>query len=193
MLNAGSNVGFHSVLASRLGHEVVSLDPSQIALRHGVQVKWIDEAVCGDVMNLPFRDGSFSNAIFSEVIEEIPSQARAIAELSRCSDRTIVTTSPIKSDVFYSTAKSIKRRLGRHPFEIAHVNELNPNALLGMLEKANLHVSEVSFHNPFHVWNLMALFPFTKELDFSPLDTLLGFASICSGVLCVADRQQPTR
>ena len=35
VLNAGSNIGYHSMLALKLGHTVVSLDPSIDALKYG--------------------------------------------------------------------------------------------------------------------------------------------------------------
>jgi hypothetical protein len=188
VLNAGSNIGYHSILSSKAGHSVVSLDPSIEALKYGSSLGWISDPVCGDVMNLPFRDGSFSSAIFSEVIEEIPDQVSAVSELSRCSQRLIITTSPIKSDVFYNLSKRVKSMLGKNPMEFAHLNEMHPDVILSILKSKNLRISQVSFSNPFHAWNIMALIPFLNRLDLSPLDSLLGFKYISGSVLCVADK-----
>lgn len=192
ILDAGSNVGFHTLLASRDGHDVISMDLSLPALAQGKRIGWISDAICGDVMHLPFRNDCFSGAILSEVIEEIPDQQGAISELSRCSERAIITTSPIKSDAFYGATKSIKRAIGEFALDVAHVNELHPSALFAMLENARLVPTKVSFHNPFHVWNLMALFPILRHLDCSPLDKILGYACVSGSVLCVAERRAPT-
>ena len=138
-------------------------------------------------MNLPFRDDSFSSSIFSEVVEEIPDPVAAISGLSRCSLRLIIKTSPIRSDVFYTLAKRAKRALRKDATEFAHVNEMHPDVLLLILSK-RMRVRRVSFFNPFHVWNIVALFPLLRKLDLSPLDSTLGFKSISSGVLFVAER-----
>ncbi len=187
LLNAGSNVGFHSMLASRLGHRVVSLDPSIDALIQGRKLGWIGEAICADVMNLPFKPKSFSGAIFSEVIEEIPDQPSAISQLALCSERIVITTSPVRSDIFYHLSKKVKRVLGPGCFDIAHVAELHSDELLMMLRNAGLSIRKISFNNPFHIWNVAALFPFLRNLELSRLDQLLGWKYVSAGILCVAD------
>src|SRR5579872_2943799 len=63
ILNAGSNIGFHSYLITKGNKRVISLDPSISALRNGVHLGWIVEPVCGDVMHLPFRKDMFSSTI----------------------------------------------------------------------------------------------------------------------------------
>lgn len=187
VLNAGSNVGFHTILAKRHGFAVISLDPSREALTAGRLLGWIDESVCGDVMNLPFRENIFSNAIFSEVIEEIPNQPKAILELKRCCVRIIITTSPIRSDVFYGASRIVKGWL-KVPKETAHIHEVAPSELLDIFRQSNLLVVSISYYNPFHVWNLASFLPIFKRMDLSPLDLLLGTKVISASLLCVAER-----
>ena len=188
ILNAGSNIGFHTVLAVREGFETISLDPSRSALSSGKKLNWIGECICGDVMHLPFRDCVFSNAIFSEVIEEIPDQSGAIIELARCCDRIVITTSPIRSDVFYRTSKRVKSLLREYPSDIAHIQEIDPNELVNMIGRANLAWVSISYHNPFHIWNIASVIPYFPNLDLSVLDSIFGFKAVSAGLLCVAER-----
>lgn len=189
LLNAGSNIGFHSMLATTRGFKVVSLDPSMRALREGITLGWIDEAICGDVMNLPFRDNSFSNVILSEVIEEIPQQFSALLQLGKCCNRIIVTTSPIKSDVLYDIVKKAKRILRKKATEDAHVGELHPDVLEYMLEKSGFVLKKTFFRNPFHIWNVVAILPLGEMLDLSILDKLLASKWICASLIVIAERK----
>ena len=96
LLDLGCGFGRHSYQAARLGAEVVAFDASADEVRK-VQDTFgamavageLDAesarvgAVQGDALKLPFADGSFDRVIASEVLEHIPDDEKAMAELAR--------------------------------------------------------------------------------------------------------------
>jgi SAM-dependent methyltransferase len=95
LLDLGCGFGRHAFQAVRLGARVVALDAqsnevSQVRDTIGAMVDagevGRDEeagAVQGNALSLPFSDGSFDRVIASEVLEHIPDDTAAMAELSR--------------------------------------------------------------------------------------------------------------
>ncbi len=95
LLDLGCGGGRHAFEAFRLGARVVALDAqaaevSQVRNTMGAmvdagEVRADDEAgvVQGDALHLPFADGSFDRVIAAEVLEHIPDDTDAMAELAR--------------------------------------------------------------------------------------------------------------
>jgi SAM-dependent methyltransferase len=96
LLDLGCGFGRHAFQAARLGAQVVALDAGADEVRK-VQDTFgamgvADEldvgtarvgAAQGDALRLPFADGSFDRVIASEVLEHIPDDEAAMAELAR--------------------------------------------------------------------------------------------------------------
>ena len=108
LLDLGCGGGRHAFGAFRHGARVVALDTSAEELRKvrdtiGAMVDMGEVsseeeagAVRGDALRLPFADESFDRVIASEVLEHIPDDQRAMAELSRVLRRggTMAVTVP---------------------------------------------------------------------------------------------------
>jgi SAM-dependent methyltransferase len=96
LLDLGCGFGRHAYQAARLGAQVVAFDAGADEVRK-VQDTFgamavageLDAgaarvgAVRGDALRLPFGDGSFDRVIASEVLEHIPDDETAMAELTR--------------------------------------------------------------------------------------------------------------
>ena len=96
LLDLGCGFGRHAYQAARLGAEVVALDFGADEVR-SVQDTFgamavageLDAeaarvgAVRGDALALPFPDGAFDRVIASEILEHIPDDEQAMAELAR--------------------------------------------------------------------------------------------------------------
>jgi len=95
LLDLGCGAGRHAFQAVRLGARVVALDAqadelTQVRATIGAmvdagEIRSDDEAgaVRGDALRLPFADASFDRVIAAEVLEHIPDDTAAMAELAR--------------------------------------------------------------------------------------------------------------
>ena len=90
LLDLGCGAGRHAAEACRRGATVVALDMSAPDLKEARdRLADVDPerarslAVQGDALRLPFADGSFDRIIAAEVLEHIPDDAGAMAELAR--------------------------------------------------------------------------------------------------------------
>jgi SAM-dependent methyltransferase len=96
VLDLGCGFGRHAYEAARRGAHVIAVDAARAEVEGvlgtfaamaeagelegtGTQVG----VVQGDALRLPFADGTFDRVICSEVLEHIPSDAAAMAELAR--------------------------------------------------------------------------------------------------------------
>ena len=95
VLDLGCGFGRHAFEALRRGASVVASDMARAELDevraiYGVmdddgelQPEVVGTAVCADATRLPFPDHSFDRVIASEVLEHIPADSAALAELAR--------------------------------------------------------------------------------------------------------------
>ena len=95
LLDMGCGGGRHAFAALRRGARVVALDADgaelksvrdmveAMAVEGEVPAPGIGLPIQGDALRLPFADGTFDRIIASEVLEHIPDDRGAIAELAR--------------------------------------------------------------------------------------------------------------
>src|SRR6202795_3112240 len=95
VIDVGCGAGRHSFEAYRRGADVVAFDQNAADLNnvdeilqamkdHGEAPESARaEAVKGDALDLPYTDGTFDCVIASEILEHVPEDDRAIAELVR--------------------------------------------------------------------------------------------------------------
>ncbi|RTK97648.1 MAG: class I SAM-dependent methyltransferase, partial [Lysobacterales bacterium] len=95
VIDVGCGAGRHTFEAFRRGADVVGFDQSvadlndvdeilQAMKEQGeVPASAKGEAVKGDALDLPYADGTFDCVIASEILEHVPEDDRAIAELVR--------------------------------------------------------------------------------------------------------------
>lgn len=200
ILNLGCGVGAYSfLLEQEFGDaRIVSLDISRNCLRTGKQHFDISLPVRADALYIPFRDKSFDVVILSEVIEHIIEQSQLIKEISRVTKDggyLVLTTSPLKSDIFYSLVRKIKEKklFGFHE-EKEHVAVQHPSDIRGRLEECSFNVLEEGYWNLFHLRSIQTLLsiPLLGTL-IERVDDKLGFPSrLCTDYICIAAKGRRT-
>jgi SAM-dependent methyltransferase len=95
LLDLGCGFGRHAFEAARRGASVIALDagPEEVAQVRGTLAAMVEAgelasdhpaaAVQGDALALPFPEATFDRVIASEVLEHIPDDRAAMAELAR--------------------------------------------------------------------------------------------------------------
>jgi len=86
LLDLGCGAGRHAFEAARRGARVVAVDADAVELKDVAGALADHEeawAVNGDGCRLPFADASFERVIAAEVLEHVPDDELAMAELAR--------------------------------------------------------------------------------------------------------------
>ena len=148
LLDLGCGGGRHAFQAVRLGAHVVALDADDREVKHvrdtigamldAGEIARDDEAgaVQGDALRLPFADESFDRVIASEVLEHIPHDTGAMAELARVlkPGGTMAVTVPRFGPEFVNWALSHEY----HDVPGGHVRIYRRSTLVGRLRGAGL-------------------------------------------------------
>ena len=148
VLDMGCGAGRHAFEMYRRGADVVALDQdadelagvgeSFAAMREEGEVPAGAEADTkqGDALDLPFPDGEFDRVVAAEVLEHIPDDTRAIAELVRVlrPGGTIAVTVPrwLPEKVCWALSDAY------HEVEGGHVRIYRPPSCVAKLESAGL-------------------------------------------------------
>ena len=151
VLDMGCGAGRHSFEMYRRGADVVALDQDAdelatvrewfAAMREEGSVPDGAEADVkqGDALALPFPDGEFDRVVAAEVLEHIPDDAAAIAELVRVlrPGGTMAVTVPrwLPEKVCWALSEEY------HQVEGGHVRIYRGGELAGRLEAAGLRVT----------------------------------------------------
>ncbi len=133
---------------------VVYSDLSFTALSNLKGRQWTGHYVVADGTRLPFRDGAFSQAIVSEVLEHIPDDKAVVAELARVLDEhgALLVTFPHRQ-MYYASDDAFVNHFRRYELpEIeerlrsVNLNVVSVQKILGVLEKAMMVMAVRCFH-----------------------------------------------
>lgn len=160
VLDLGCGEGRHTFEAYRRGAEVVALDLNAkdlattaswcaaMELAGEVPVTASATTVLGDLLSLPFPDASFDRVIASEVLEHIPDDVTAIAELTRVlkPGGLAAVTVPrwLPERVCWALSDEY------HANEGGHVRIYKEDELSGRLREAGLTVTGNGFAHALH-------------------------------------------
>jgi SAM-dependent methyltransferase len=157
VLDLGCGGGRHAYEAMRRGADVVALDADDAELKDvGVMVAILAEEgapgvgapVNGNALHLPFADGTFDRVIAAEVLEHIPPDTAAMAELTRVlrPGGTMAVTVPRWFPELVNWALSDDY----HNVPGGHVRIYRQSALVSRLEATGLHYRGRGFAHGLH-------------------------------------------
>ncbi len=210
VIDVGAGLGRHSFEAYRRGADIVAFDQSaddlaQVKVMFGAMAEAGEapahanaETVQGDALALPYQDGEFDVVIASEILEHIPADDRAIAELVRVTapGGALVVTVPrwlpericwLLSDEYHANegghvriyrADALRGKISRHGMRFihsAHAHALHApywwiKCLVGVSDEKHWAVS--SYHRML-VWDMMRGPWLTRSAE-AALDPLIG-------------------
>ena len=167
VLDAGCGEGRHTFAFCRTNCKVFALDRDHTSLRKSQYVlremhkrqeaKGSALLLRGDNLTLPFRDATFHKILCAEVLEHIPDDRAAVAELFRVlrpgGDLAVTVPTPFTEGVY--------KRLSWHYFRTpgGHIRIYHPRELCRILTEGGLRVHAVGFAHSFHslYWVLRCL------------------------------------
>jgi SAM-dependent methyltransferase len=166
LLDLGCGAGRHAYEAMRRGADVVAFDYDEAELKEAaVMIAIVAEEgatgsgapVNGDALRLPFADGTFDRVIAAEVLEHIPNDRTAMAELARVlrPGGTMAVTVPRWFPELVNWALSDDY----HTVEGGHVRIYRRSALLERLAAVGLTFTGQGFAHGLHTpyWWLKCL------------------------------------
>jgi SAM-dependent methyltransferase len=169
VLDLGCGAGRHAYEAMRRGGRVVAydLDTTEVkdtaVLMEALECDGSGGAVNGDALNLPFADGSFDRVIAAEVLEHIPLDRLAIAELARVvrPGGTVAVSVPRWGPELVNWALSDEY----HSIDGGHIRIYRASVLAARLRAAGLDVVGRGYahglHSPY--WALRCLVGVSSE------------------------------
>jgi SAM-dependent methyltransferase len=178
VLDLGCGFGRHAFEAARRGAHVVALDAGRdevegvvatfVAMAQAGELSDVAAhaaAVQGDALHLPFADGAFDRVICSEVLEHIPDDLAAMAELARVlrPGGTMAVTVPrgLPEAVNWALSDAY------HQVEGGHVRIYRRRVLEGRLSSVGLRVAGHHYahglHSPY--WWLKCLVGTTNDTN----------------------------
>lgn len=163
VIDVGCGAGRHAFEAYRRGADVVAFDQNEAELRDvdtllramgetgeaptGASAK----VVRGDALNLPYADGTFDCVIASEILEHIPEDDAAIAELIRVLKvgGTLAVSVPrwLPEQVCWLLSKEYHSNEGGH-VRIYRASVLRDKIASGGMELTHTHHAH-ALHSPF--------------------------------------------
>ena len=154
LLDLGCGAGRHAYGAMEHGARVVAydLDPAELkdtaVVMDAIVSDGTGTAVNGDALHLPFADASFDRVIAAEVLEHIPADAAAIAELARVlrPGGTIAVTVPRWGPELANWALSDEY----HAVPGGHIRIYRASALAGRMRAAGFAVTGRAYAHGLH-------------------------------------------
>lgn len=178
VLDLGCGFGRHAFEAARRGARVVALDAGRdevLAVRATfaamldageLGADTLAVAVQGDALALPFADETFDRVICSEVLEHIPHDVEAMAELARVLRRggTMAVTVPRRGPERINWALSKEY----HEVPGGHIRIYSRRILEERLASVGLRVSAHHYAHALHspYWWLKCLVGTTNDTNF---------------------------
>jgi SAM-dependent methyltransferase len=163
VIDVGCGAGRHAFEAYRLGADVVAFDRDESELRSvdtilqamaeagEVPATASAKVVLGDALSLPYADKTFDCVIASEILEHIPQDDAAIAELIRVLrvGGTLVVTVPrwLPERVCWLLSDEYHSNEGGH-VRIYRASELRDKITSGGMELTHAHHAH-ALHSPF--------------------------------------------
>jgi len=179
VLDIGCGEGRHSWQACKQSHCLVcALDIEQVNLKKAHHVLWLldkqEESkgkwvlVRGDIISLPFEDGSFDKIVCSEVLEHIPDDKQGIKEIVRVlkDDGTLVISVPsyLQESICWGLSTDYHENPG------GHVRIYKASELVSKLRQYNLDIFSVRHKHALHsfYWISRCLFGVNNEKALIP-------------------------